>query len=277
MSFRAKLSFLSQAKVNKFCRIFRFNVEEAHELINDSTIGESVEYFMPVGKYVRLNLPNPKFTKPENEIISRYYSPISIDTDKTFVDFLIRIYDYDLNQLTMNHYLGQFSSIIDNYEPGQSLTMDYPMGNMTYHGKGKLEIEGKIRKVKKLGLICKGTGISPMFQIISKVKSSLLDRTAVSLIYSNSHLNEICFAEDLAKLEVNGRISYFPVLESYDQEDGKFNFGKGSINEKMIHDYMPDPRDDESMILVCGYYRFMTEEIAPLLDKMGYKNYYLFK
>lgn len=44
------------------------------------------------------------------------------------------------------------------------------------------------KKVNKLGLIAGGTGITPMFQIIQKVQSAYLDRTALSIIYATKSL-----------------------------------------------------------------------------------------
>ena len=44
------------------------------------------------------------------------------------------------------------------------------------------------KKIKRLGLIAGGTGITPMFQLIRKICSNKHDNTAISLIYANKTL-----------------------------------------------------------------------------------------
>jgi len=117
-----------------------------------------------------------------------------------------------------------------------------PHGHLQYLGKGEFIIEENElpRKFNKIGMICGGTGVTPMFQLIQKVISARMDNTGLSLIYCTKFIEELAFCEDLIKYDRSGRLSFLPVVET--PTANKWIYGKGFVTEKMILDYMPSPK-----------------------------------
>jgi len=97
------------------------------------------------------------------------------------------------------------------------------------------------------------------------------DLTSLSLIYSNRTPYDIILDEDLTEYEKMGKLFYFPVVQSPDEN---WQLAEGYITEKMIESFMP-PDSDESLIIICGPPK-LKDSVKELLDNMEYKNYFLF-
>ncbi len=119
--------------------------------------------------------------------------------------------------------------------------MTSPYGNLQYVGNGQFLIKNeKSKKFNKIGMICGGTGITPMFQLIQKIILTRGDNTGLSLIYCTKFIEEMAFCEDLVKYDRSGKLSFFPVVET--AESSNWYWGKGFVSEEMINDYMPSPK-----------------------------------
>ncbi len=124
--------------------------------------------------------------------------------------------------------------------------MTSPHGNLKYVGKGQFLIRNDIsKKFNKIGMICGGTGITPMFQLIQKIIATRGDKTGLSLIYCTKFIEEMAFCEDLVKYDRSGLLTFYPVVET--AESSKWSYGKGWVSEEMINDYMPSPKGNLSI------------------------------
>ena len=56
-------------------------------------------------------------------------------------------------------------------------------------------------KVKQLNMIAGGTGIAPCYQIIKSSLTNAKDKTKISLVYSNTTLDDILLKDELEKLQ----------------------------------------------------------------------------
>ena len=83
---------------------------------------------------------------------------------------MIKVYNRDFSSPG-----GLFTSSLDQTtegEEGPSMAITSVGGNILYKGRGNLLFNNPVTKlkdekhVKRLGLICAGTGITPMYQII---------------------------------------------------------------------------------------------------------------
>eukprot|EP00483_Globobulimina_turgida_P000709 UN00709 len=116
--------------------------------------------------------------------IRRPYTPITSNREKGFFEVMIKIYSN-----------GKMSSHLDTLR----VNKDYieargPMGNITYksgifHVKQKKVLN--TYKVKKIGMICGGTGITPMLQLIEEIIADKNDNTQVSMIFGNVSIDDI--------------------------------------------------------------------------------------
>ena len=80
---------------------------------------------------------------------------------------------------------------LDNMKPGETIDVRGPSGRLIYQRKGVFEIRADkktppmVKKVKKIGMIAGGTGITPMFQLIKDICKNDQDTTHMSLIFAN--------------------------------------------------------------------------------------------
>lgn len=248
---KIKIAFNSKIKVSKDCYILRFLLQDQNSHLGCTTC----QYF-----YLEAKLPNA------DEVISRPYHPISMDTDKGFVDILVKVYPKNESDKSF----GAFSNFLINLEEGQVIALEGPHGGIKYQGNGEFEInrlnENITKKVNKIGMIAGGTGITPIFQLIQKVASTR-DHTALSLLYATQYIDDMSFCEDLVKFDSKGKLNFFPIVEHPNSE--KWIYGTGYINEEMIDNYMPSSKDN-SLILLCGPKNMVNNHLKPLLKAMNY-------
>ena len=224
---------------------------------------------LPTGKHIALT-----FEDENGEPVSRSYTPVSSDVDKGFVDFVIKVYRSNVHPDFPEG--GVMSQKIDTLEIGDSFSFRGPNGRIEYMGDGVFNIKqlksqgGEIieRKVKNVGMIAGGTGITPMIQIIRAVLRNENDPTKLSLLFANKEERDIILRD---KLENPDRdfSDRFKVHYTLDKaEDGWSGF-MGFIDEEMIINTMPQPRDD-TLILLCGPPKMNSEAVKPALEALGY-------
>mgnify|MGYP000297756477 CR=1 FL=1 len=86
---------------------------------------------------------------------------------------------------------GKLTQYLDNMKPGDTIDVRGPSGRLVYKHKGVFEIRADkktpptVKKVKKLGMIAGGTGITPMFQLIKDICKNDQDTTEMSLLFAN--------------------------------------------------------------------------------------------
>lgn len=169
---------------------------------------------LPIGKHMKL-----KFTDSEGEDITRAYTPISSDDDAGFFELLIKVYEN-----------GKMTQHLKSLEIGQTISIQGPVGKLEYvrgvmKNSGAKEGETKDRKVRHLGMIAGGTGITPMLQIIREiVKNQKTDKTQVSLIFANVTEADILLREELERLSSSNFKVYFTLDRPSDSWKGRFCF-----------------------------------------------------
>ena len=224
---------------------------------------------LPTGKHIALT-----FEDENGEPVSRSYTPVSSDVDKGFVDFVIKVYRSNVHPDFPEG--GVMSQKIDKLEKGDSFSFRGPNGRLEYIGDGVFNIKqlksqgGEIieKKVKNVGMIAGGTGITPMIQIIRAVLRNENDPTKLSLLFANKEERDIILRD---KLENPDRdfSDRFEVHYTLDKaEDGWSGF-TGFIDEEMIRNTMPEPSDD-TLILLCGPPKMNSEAVKPALESIGY-------
>jgi hypothetical protein len=75
-----KISFYSKIQISKESYVFRFLLPDSETIIGNK-----------VCEYIYLEA-----TMPNNKIFKRPYHPISLDTDKGFIDLMVKIYPKEL-------------------------------------------------------------------------------------------------------------------------------------------------------------------------------------
>ncbi|KAJ3274539.1 NADH-cytochrome b5 reductase [Terramyces sp. JEL0728] len=111
--------------------------------------------------------------------IGRQYTPIS--RTSSHLTFIIKLYkDGSLSRMFRDLAVGDFVSL-----RGPILTMPAYLKN----------------SCKEIGMVCAGTGITPMYQLVKKILQDPLDHTKITLFYQNKTVNDILLKAELDHLK----------------------------------------------------------------------------
>lgn len=208
----------------------------------------------------------------EGKDIIRPYTPINNNTNNIgTTELLIKRYP----KSKMGHH-------IHTLRPGEELQMKGPIVKFDY----------KPNKFKHIGMIAGGTGITPMFQFVQGVlENSKVDKTRLSLVYSNKSRNDLLLATELSEFQkaYNQFHLYMMLTQS---TPFRWLGGIGHVNKAVLEATMPKPGEKGTVIFVCGPPTFMKAisgdkdfssgspkqgEVSGLLKEMGYKSDQVFK
>ncbi|CAJ0868508.1 18923_t:CDS:10, partial [Entrophospora sp. SA101] len=231
----------------------------------------------------RLRLPNPLNQplpissciqiKDEAAQILREYTPINnTDDDKSYLELLIKKYKN-----------GYMSNYLNSLKVGDSVSIRGPLTTWKYETNMK----------KYIGMICGGTGITPMKQIISHILQNPDDKTKLFLLYSSLSKSDVLLYDELNELanKYPDRLKIYYTIDnppSPGNSNDDWKWGVGFINEDMIKKFLPNPNED-IMILVCGPdglirhisgdkgKNFSQGAIGGLLKRLGYNKSQVFK
>lgn len=115
-----------------------------------------------------------------------------------------------------------------------------------------------------LVLIGAGSGIVPLMCILRHIVSTKLEHVRATLLYSNTHYEEIIYREDLQRLEKYSNIKVVHTLTRSHPADWQGYIGR--INHQMILKEVEDI--PTNLYYLCGPPRFV-EDIAKILLELG--------
>ncbi|NXS43641.1 NB5R3 reductase, partial [Balaeniceps rex] len=233
---------------------------------------------LPVGQHIYLS------ARIDGALVVRPYTPVSSDDDKGFVDLVVKIYFRSVNPKFPDG--GKMSQYLDSLKIGDTIDFRGPSGLLEYKGKGKADSEDIIypeetiqkkhykkaepvtKKVKYVGMIAGGTGITPMLQIIRAIIKDKDDPTICHLLFANQTEKDILLHSELEEIQIQhpGRFKCWYTL---DRAPENWDYSQGFVNQEMIRDHLPPPQNDV-LILMCGPPPMIQYACIPNLDKLGY-------
>jgi len=208
----------------------------------------------------------------EGNPVVRPYTPISTNNLIGEMELMIKIYPG-----------GKLGEHIASLPVGS--TMDFK------HIPFNVKIQHPFRK--KVGMICGGTGVTPMIQALHAVLGDPHNETEVRMLYGSRNAGDILAGGTLdewaAKSAGNFKVTH--VLS--EEPEGNFLtrlFGsawsgeRGLIDEARIAAHFPPP-SPETSIFVCGppaMYEVLCgprteKEVTGVLAKMGYSEEHVYK
>lgn len=101
----------------------------------------------------------------EGEMVQRAYTPVSSASAKGHIDLLIKL--YLANETWRNG--GKMTTGFHELELGDEIEFKGPLGSFTYLERGLCRWRGVERKVKTFGMICAGSGITPILQVVREI------------------------------------------------------------------------------------------------------------
>lgn len=174
---------------------------------------------------------------------------------------------------------GPMSTHIHSLKPGDTLEVKGPLPKYPWTPN----------KHKHIALVAGGTGITPMYQLIRTIFANPADKTKVTLIFGNIAEEDILLKRELADLENEypQRFRAFYVLEKTPPRN--WAGGEGYINKELLKTVLPEPKEEDFKIFVCGPPGMMKAisgpktspkdqgELTGTLKEMGYNSDQIYK
>lgn len=168
-------TFYSKKTLSPDTRLFTFKLD------NDSQA-----FGLPVGQHVMLKIKDLSDTIDRSSII-RAYTPLSETSVRGYVDILVKLY----NPTPQFPSGGKMTMALDHLPPGSSVEFKEPIGKFQYLGGGNVLVNDGTRHVDRFYVICGGSGITPIFQVLQAVLQDKNDRTMCTVLDSNRSGNDI--------------------------------------------------------------------------------------
>ncbi|VDN10663.1 unnamed protein product [Dibothriocephalus latus] len=213
---------------------------------------------------------------------------------------------------------GKMTQFLESLTNDSLVEVSGPCGNLVYNGDGCFEIKGSNpRKIhaKRISMICGGTGLTPMYQLIQAIIKSDTDNTKIALLYANKTQDDILLKDELDKLRddnpdqfrvwytvesppslkfseqvslpIIGRC-YLPNFRRAPKFKGSFKpllfflssgwpYGVGYVDSGMLEEHI-FPSGPDSFALMCGPPPMLQSACIPSLKAVGYTSdmYYAF-
>jgi nitrate reductase (NAD(P)H) len=162
---------------------------------------------------------------------------------------------------------GEFELVVKLYPDGKmsnllntSSTIDIsgPFGKHIYLGNGKFNMDGIIREPTKILCICAGTGITPIYAIVSKLRND--SNISVRVLYVNKTEQDILFRDEMSDVTTH----------TLTRPGAEWTGSVGRPTDDMLRLYPLD-----STVLVCGSHEF-NKSIKTLCQLVGFQTVVLF-
>ncbi|CAD5227611.1 unnamed protein product [Bursaphelenchus xylophilus] len=205
--------------------------------------------------------------KIDGEPVFRKMTPITDDDTAGYMDLLIKIYQ----QTPEYPDGGLFTRWLDTVEVGEDVLISGPIHKVCYEGEGVFSGRKvshlKGRKFKNIILIAGGTGITPMYQIITHSLKYDKDDINIWLLFANRTTKDVLLKEELDKLAAEN--PRFHVWYTVSTPDDTWNYSVGYITKEMISTHLPSPSED-TITLVIGPLGMKKFAVYPALKELGY-------
>jgi nitrate reductase (NAD(P)H) len=166
---------------------------------------------------------------------------------------------------------------------GDSVEIKGPLGSFVWEGRGTMRWKEVTRSgVRRLGMICAGSGITPILQVLRAV---LLDdgnrEIKLWLLDANRTEQDILCREELDEYRIKygmknadgkdnaGAQARYKIHHTLSKPPEHWAFSTGRITDQMLQMHLPSPGDDV-LILFCGPESMINLTVKPGLQRLGW-------
>ncbi|BDD54642.1 NADH-cytochrome b5 reductase [Monascus purpureus] len=209
-----------------------------------------------------------KFKPSESEkAVLRPYTPVNDEDEPGHLDLVVKKYNK-----------GPMSTHIHNLNVGDELQFKGPLPKYPWEAN----------KHKHISLIAGGTGITPMYQLIRAIFKNPDDQTKVTLVFGNVTKDDILLKKEFDELE-NTYPRRFKAFYLLDNPPKDWTGGKGYITKDLLKTVLPEPKEENIKIFVCGppglYTALSGNKVSPkdqgelsgALKELGYDKDQVYK
>ncbi len=184
----------------------------------------------------------------------RPYTPVSASDAAGYFELLVKVYPAP-------H--GLMSRHLDGLATGDTMEVRGPLGKFIYN-KGSYS---------RINMVCGGTGITPMWQVLRAILDDPTDDTHISLIFANVTEADILLREELEGLERAHQ--QFEVYYVLNEPPAGWKGGVGFVTKQILAERFGEPRDG-ALTLMCGPPP-MNKAMKGHLATLGFKDEHVFK
>lgn len=200
------------------------------------------------------------------EAIIRSYTPISEQTDVGVLHILIKIYADSPERPG-----GKMTKALDAIPVGHFVDFKGPIGKFEYKGRGQCEVSGKKRHVKRFAMICGGSGITPVFQVLRAVLKDRGDETRCLLLDGNRLEEDILCRDDLDLL-IKGNEGRCRLVHALTKPTDAWTGVKGRVGKELVEKEVgKSDGSGETMVLICGP-EALEKSVHGILGGLGWKD-----
>ncbi|CAH8522149.1 unnamed protein product [Dicrocoelium dendriticum] len=205
-------------------------------------------------------------------LVVRPYTPISLDEQKGYVDFVIKVYKSNTHPNFPNG--GKMSQYLMSLPLNQYVDVRGPAGNLHYKGNGLFAIKPDAAspprnyQVTYVSMVCGGSGITPMFQLLRYILTRKNDKTKLALVFANNTDKDIILRDELEDLQ-SKHPQRFRVWYTITEAPENWTYSTGYISEQILSEHIYPPGDD-SLVLLCGPTPMVEFACYPSLAKLSY-------
>lgn len=230
-------------------KIFRFKLDH-----NQQQVG------LPVGQHLMMRIRDPATREP----VIRAYTPISKGSDQGWLDVLIKIYHDAPGRKG-----GKMTQALDAVPTGHFVDFKGPVGKFEYLGKGLCLVSGKRRRVSRFNMICGGSGVTPILQVLRAVAEDWDDTTECVVLDGNRVEEDILCKSRLDQI-ASSAVRKCRLIYCLSRPSPTWKGRKGRIGMTMISTEIGSPRPNkDDMVLLCGPSQMETS-VHEILRDLGW-------
>lgn len=248
-----KAILTSKKTISWDTRIFTFQLDH-----DSQTLG------LPIGQHLMMRLRDPV----TREAIIRSYTPISSPSQCGSMEILVKIYfprpaaGPSGGAVGEGERGGKMSLALDSLPLGHFVDFKGPIGKFTYLGPGLVSLNSQppppLSLIKTFYMICAGSGITPIFQVLRSILLNPSDTTQC-LVLDGNRLEE----DILCKPQLDSFAQNYPeklqLIYTLTQAGENWEGRRGRISRELLGEFVGERRNEEegrregeAMVLICG-------------------------
>nr|AGO04408.1 nitrate reductase [Pisolithus tinctorius] len=217
---------------------------------------------LPVGQHVFVRLKR----KDTGELVQRAYTPVTPEGAVGFIELLVKLYlpsaEFPAG--------GKMTTGFHQLEVADTVQLKGPLGSFIWKGLGVANWRGSERKVKEVGMICGGSGITPILQVLRSIFLDTSDtETRVWVISANRTEEDILRRAELDLLFAQHGPHRLKLHYVLSKAPATWEGSTGRINEELLKAHIPGP-SEHGILLVCGPDPMINQAVKPGLKAAGW-------
>jgi len=246
--FWTSATLIRKKVISQDTRIFTFQLDHDSQLLG-----------LPVGQHVMLKIND--HSASTSETIIRPYTPVSEKNACGTLDLLVKVY-YPMGTRPG----GKLTMALEKLSMGCEVEFKGPIGKFEYLGKGRITIGSKERQVQSFYMICGGSGITPIFQVLRAIMQDEGDNTSCIVLDGNRSEEDILCRSELDSL-ASQNTHKCKIIHTLEKPSEAWTGHRGFITKDVLEKYVVC--GDGGMVLICGP-PLMEASIRRLLLEQGW-------